>query len=131
VGESFTEFEETNGMPRYYDLVGNVIRLKPAPDAAQVTLVEGLRLELIREQNEFTAPETYTADDTTEPGFDEAFHEIICYGIAHDYLIANKPELAQAYYQRIELLRQDMSKHYGGKNKDVKLSVKPVVEDYQ
>ena len=132
VKRALTEFESTNGLPKYYDVIGNSLFLYPAPAAAQVTLALGLKLYFARETSVFAVPATYTTADATEPGFDEPFHDIICYGVAHDYLEANeKTEKAKDYQNNIAILRADLEAHYGNKNKDKKVAIKPKVEKYQ
>ena len=83
INGAYSEFESTDGMPQYYDLVGNSIILFPAPKAESVTVAEGLRIHILREIDIFT-----TADDTQELGFPEPFHRIVTWGAAYDYLIS-------------------------------------------
>lgn len=124
VGIALTELEATNGMPKYYDIVGNSLFLYPAPAAASVTTTAGLKVHVTREATAFSVPASYTTADTTQPGFDEMWHDIICYGIAHDYLDVNGPEdRATRYYQKIQQMFLDLEAHYGIKNRDKKVRV--------
>lgn len=96
---AYTEFEDTNGLPKYYDLVGNSIILKPAPAAADITTTAGLRIHILREIDIFT-----TSDTTQQPGFPEPFHDILVYGPTYDYLIARGDvDKAREYRQEAEV----------------------------
>ena len=100
IKEGYSEFKETDGMPEYYDLVGNSIILFPAPAASDVTTSEGLRAHILREIDIFT-----TADDTQELGFPEPFHRIVTFGAAYDYLISRGDyDKANAYRNEAEAL---------------------------
>lgn len=83
IKQGYTEFEETDGMPQFYDMVGDSVILMPAPSATDVTTTEGLRVHVLREIDIFT-----TSDDTQEPGIPEPFHRIITWGASSDYLMA-------------------------------------------
>lgn len=80
--EAIDEFRETDGMPIYYDVVGNSLMLYPAPAAADVTTEEGLQIMVARDVDPFLSTDT-----TKEPGFSEYFHRIISVGVAHDYCV--------------------------------------------
>jgi len=60
---SMSEFYETAGMPRYYDLVGRSILLYPKPDTSKVTAAKGLKVYFTRDIKEFAYKEG-TADAT-------------------------------------------------------------------
>jgi hypothetical protein len=102
---SYDEFEETSGSPKYYDLVGNTVVLKPAPAAADVTTALGLKVHILREIDIFT-----TGDTTQQPGFSEPFHRIVSYGASFDYLVARGDyEKANAYRQELEVMLKEFS----------------------
>src|SRR3990167_998297 len=92
IGEALTEYEETDGMPTKYDVLGNSLFLYPAPATGSVTMAAGLKIYVAREVTEFSTPASYTTADTTQPGFDEAFHEKPCLGAAQDWCLVNGPE---------------------------------------
>lgn len=101
---AYTEFEETDGEPKYYDMVGDTILLKPAPAAADVTTTNGLRIHILREIDIFT-----TGDTTQEPGFPEPFHRILSFGASYDYLISRGDyEKAQSYRNEAEILMGEL-----------------------
>lgn len=98
------EFAETDGIPRYYVLEGDKVRLFPAPDnGVSVTLTNGLRIFFDREVDEFTS-----ADTTQEPGLPEPFHRVISLGAAYDYAIAHGLSNAKALGTEVTILMQEM-----------------------
>lgn len=130
-GIALTEYEETAGLPIQYDIIGNSLFLYPAPSASSVTLAAGLKIYIAREETEFSTPASYTTADTTQPGFDENFHDILCLGSAYDWCSVNGPEdRASRYRAEIEALHQDLNVHYGSKNADKKVGVHPRIENY-
>ena len=89
-GIDFDYYQSTAGFPSEYALYDNSVILKPAPDnGVSVTLAAGLKLFVSRSVTTFSAPASYTTADTTVPGFDSSFHDIIPLGIAAKYLLAN------------------------------------------
>lgn len=98
----YTEFEETDGLPKYYDVVGNSINLFPKPSTTDVTTTEGLRIHILREIDIFT-----TSDTTQELGFPEPFHRIVSLGASFDYLMSRGDyDKANGYRQEIEVLME-------------------------
>jgi len=83
-GIAYSEFFDEKGFPYYYDLMGDSIYLKPAPDSSQVTTSSGLRMYVTRGISEFSA-----SDTSTEPGFQRSLHRILSLGPSYDYLVAN------------------------------------------
>lgn len=128
---ALTEYEETAGLPHSYDVRANSIFLYPAPSAASTTLTSGLRIYFAREATTFTVPASYTTADTTQPGFDEDFHDIICQGIAYDYLSSNDYDRSDKVFARIQTQRAELQAHQGLKNKDKKPKISPKKENYK
>lgn len=79
--DAMSEFNETIGMPLYYDLVGRSIMLYPIPASGSVTLTSGLAVYVAREPDLFT-----TASTTAVPGFATPFHKILSLGAAIDFV---------------------------------------------
>lgn len=105
IQDGYDEFEETDGEPKYYDLVANTIVLKPAPSADSVTTDKGLKVHIIREIDLFT-----TSDTTQEPGFSEPFHRIVSYGASYDYLLSRGDiDKANAIRQELEMLMKEFT----------------------
>ena len=61
--EAMSEFNETPGMPIYYDLKGRSVILYPKPGAGYVTTTAGLKIYVKRDVDSFVAKEG-TADGT-------------------------------------------------------------------
>ncbi len=82
--QAMTEFQETAGMPKYYDKLGNSLFLYPKPSSANTTLTAGLKVYFQR------LPSYFVSTDTTKtPGFNPLYHRILSVGAALDYAIAN------------------------------------------
>lgn len=109
----------------YYDLDGNAINVYPRASDANVTNSGVLRVEFVREIDEFT-----TSDTTQEPGIDEPFHRMLSIGASLDYVIKhglpNKNELAALLADYEERLK----KYYGSKSTDRNYILKPAFTDY-
>lgn len=113
---SIQELMETSGTPRYYDIRGGSIFLKPAPASAQVTLSAGLKLYIARELYTFI-----DTDTTREPGFAENFHRILSLGASKDWFDA-KPgtggDRAERVERRLNELMSELLTFYGSRNND-------------
>lgn len=96
------------GSPIYYRLIGNAIRLSPIPKTSDVTLTSGLEVTFQRSGVDFT-----TSSTTVQPGFPNAYHDLMAYDASSAYLMPINTDLAliysQVFNQRIELLEQDWS----------------------
>lgn len=112
VDDYFTEED-----PRY-DLMNNgyTIKLYPQANATHVTNSGVIRVESVREIDEFT-----TSDTTQEPGFDEPFHEMLAIGASYEWLLVNETENA-TLISRLEQMLADyegrLRRHYGMKVED-------------
>lgn len=86
-GYAYPEYYKDKGVPLEYELRGNIFVLKPPPDSTKVTLTNGLRLYHLQTADKFTSSEVTTG--TKEPGFPSPWHDMLAYGPARDYAIAN------------------------------------------
>ena len=115
-GLSVTEFLDEKGLPQYYDISGNTIRLYPAPNATQVTTSEGLKVFFQREPNYFT-----TDDDAQLPGIPSVFHDIpaliACNKYAKSNQMSEKARELDAYLQK---RMEEMRRFYSKRNVDSK-----------
>lgn len=120
---SITDFENTKGVPKYYDLRGNYIYLYPAPSSTQVTLTNGITVHHTREVDAFTS-----ADTTQEPGFAEPYHRIISLGAAYDYLVKNDTsEKANSCLAQYQALRNELRTFYADLNRDSQIRLRPIL----
>ena len=120
-GVAMSEFYETDGFPKYYDLSGKWIELYPAPAADDVTETAGLKIYFSRDISPFSLTDT-----VTEPGFDNHYHRIISLGAAYDYCVANGIDDRQKQIiLEIRELKADMKKFYGSRWKEMKPRIIP------
>jgi len=125
--ETITDFEETHGIPQFYDISGDSVMLYPAPDTNLVTLTGGLVIHHIRKIDEFVS-----TDDTQEPGIPEPFHRIVSLGAAYDWLLINgTQDKTDRVRNEIEQLRTEMKKFEGDKNRDKKVNITIKKESYR
>jgi hypothetical protein len=141
-GVDFDYYQSVPGFPSEYALYDNSVLLKPAPDnGVSVTLAGGLKLFVSRVCTTFSAPANYAVADATIPGFDASFHDILSYGIAADYLIANgQDKKGDSYIKKIWTfdgsgklnggLMKNMAMAYGTRNEDKPDVVGPHRESY-
>lgn len=117
---AYTEFEETDGMPQYYDMVGDSVILFPAPSASDVTTAEGLRVHVLREIDIFT-----TSDDTQELGFPENFHRIVTWGASYDYLVSRGDyDKATTYRNEAEAMLEKL-RNFSSSRGDEHIRIRP------
>ena len=118
---TITDFEETDGMPKYYDVRGDSIFLYPAPAAASVTTTAGGKVYVAREFDALVS-----GDTTQEPGFAEPYHRILSLGASYDWLVVNDTDAkSNRVLQQYEMLRQSLREFYSTKNKDVRVGIRP------
>lgn len=110
------ELYKEDGLPEFYDKVGDTIRLFPSPSASDVTLVGGLKVEFKRDFVSFTVA-TDTSTDTTEPGFDIE-HDILAYMASLPYLEKYKQDRVALTERKIEQKRKRLLDHYSQRDKD-------------
>lgn len=105
------EFQETDGIPKYFRLIKNSIVLYPAPSSTEVTLSAGLKLYFHREIDKFT-----NSDTTQEPGLPEPFHPILSFGAAYEFAQAKGLQNAGTLRgETVELIRE-MEEFFSNRN---------------
>lgn len=82
-GIALDEFMNVKGVPQFYDKVGDVIKLYPAPDSAQVSC--GASSQSLALYFQEGAEHFEYTDTTKEPGFVSLFHYIIPLYASLDY----------------------------------------------
>lgn len=126
INVAYSEWRGSKAFPDAYDLIGQSIRLHPAPDGDDVTTTSGLRVHVSRDISPFT-----TSDTNTVPGFVEDFHRILSLGASHDYLI--KEDASQGKIDRIKgelnKYKEDLKEFYGGRQMDKPARFTPFVQD--
>jgi len=121
-----SEFQETDGFPLYYDLVGRSILLYPAPSSASVTTAAGLKVYLTRGIEEIDISAT-----TASPGFNEDFHRILSLGASYDYALAYEitPKV-KILKGQIDEMVEGLKKFYGARHRDLKVRFTPKKRRY-
>lgn len=116
------ELETTDtGIPTQYKLIGNSIRLKVIPVTGSVTLTAGLRVTFQRSVIEYT-----TASTTVQPGFMDAYHDLLAYDASATYLMPINTQLAVNYTNIFENRLKLLQKDYSNKNDDAEDVITPV-----
>lgn len=105
----YTEFNKTAGQPSYYDVVGSSVILKPA---SNFNATAGLKFYFKRKANEFVSTDTIK-----EPGFASPYHRILSLGAAYDYCMSNSVRNPVGLRNEIEVLKQELLKHYSRRDK--------------
>lgn len=108
---------ENDGLPQYYDKVGDTIRLYPAPAAADVTVTAGIKVQFKRTASLFTAAGT---DTTAVPGIASPYHILLAYMAAIPYCMTYKKDRVALYEKRVDEGIREMIKHYSYREKDRK-----------
>lgn len=126
IGDAMTEFEETDGMPRYYDIIGNSLFLYPSPASTSVTTSNGLKLWFSRDIHEFS-----TTDTSTEPGFNSNFHRGLSIGAALDYALAHDfpANTITSLNNQMAIVKESLTKFYGTRHNDMRPRIIPKVNN--
>lgn len=121
LGVALDEWQKTDGLPRFYDVRGNSLFLKPAPATGYVTMSAGLKIYFSREAYMFLA-----GDTTREPGFAELFHDILPLGASHSWFVkTGNFDRATAMKNEIKEMEEELMNFYGQRNKGRKARVVP------
>jgi hypothetical protein len=119
------DFMTTDSDPAYYRLIGDSIKLYPAPNYAKNN---ALKIEYSRDISGFT-----TTDTTTAPAFDSQFHEAVAVYMAWQFAIAKKLSTQEMLGQQWLDFLARISKHYTQKWKDMyppKFHTQDTLQDY-
>jgi hypothetical protein len=119
--DSQMDIHGEKGLPQYYSLVSNVLRLYPKPDASEVTLDDGLLIYAQRDIDQFEV-----TDSTKEPGIPAQFHDIIAMGVARDKSISfGMPDLFTKLSQILNEKKADLEKHFNRRHRNVRRRITP------
>lgn len=116
VHETLTDFEKTDGTPRFYDLIGNKVYLYPAPNYSQA---ESLKLLYQRGADYFL-----TSDTTKAPGFAGLYHRYLSLGAAYDYALKNNLAIRNRIKEEIAEMEEDMQSFYARRAGDENIQMK-------
>lgn len=123
---AMSEFLETPGFPRFYDLLGRSIFLYPKPLAADVTESEGLKLWFDRDVTKFESTDT-----TTEPGFAANFHRILSLGACRDYSLGKEMySRLNAIKPQLEELKKSIQKYYNRRDQSSHTRIIPKKQSF-
>jgi len=119
------EFQETDGDPFYYTLVGNVITLYPAPDYAKDN---ALKVYYSRKGVEFLF-----SDTTKEPGFAPLYHQILPIKASIEWYKVKQPNspTLQVLMMDEAKIEAQIREHYGKRFKDHKPRIKRAYQSYK
>lgn len=110
---AMTSFLSSNGLPQYYDKIGNSVLLYPIPNYAQAA---SLKLYFKRGPSYFL-----TSDTTKTPGFNTLYHELIPLWIAYNFAIANGKANAPGLMTEIQSREDALKEDYSLRDKDDRL----------
>lgn len=112
------QFITGGGMPIYYMLEGNEIRLFPAPATNSVTMASGMVVRLSRD----VTPLGASAVSTT-PGFPAPFHKILSYSAALDFVQDNVQR--QFFLAQKDRLEKGLIKFFSKRADELPAVIKP------
>lgn len=124
--ENETEFQSTNGEPKYYRLISNSVKTYPASNYTQSA---SLKVYYVRDISGFA-----TTDTTKTPGFDTVHHEAVAVYMALQHArinqISNKNDLENQWSTHLARIRTDFSNRF----KELfppRLTVRDATQEYQ
>lgn len=119
--QSITDFEETSGVPQYYDPVGPYVNIYPAPKSSDMTLVNGIKYHLSRDFDIFTSTDTSPTPPLASP-----FHRLASLGPSYDFLMINGPEeRATRVRAEISVIEKELKTFYADRAEDRVTKFKP------
>lgn len=134
---ALSDFQTTNGVPKYYDKMGSSILLYPAPNysiAVTDNPEGGLRAYFQRKIDYFS-----TTDTTKEPGFAKHLHKYISLFCSWVYACAKELPKQNSLRQRLEFYEGNklrggndpgaIATFYAYRELDFKKKLTPLVED--
>lgn len=115
----------TSGTPQFYKLIGNSVKLFPAPAAANVTLTAGLKVYFQR------SPDAFTSSDTTQqPGLPEPLHRLLSLEASMDYASARGLPNVEYLQTKTTEMYSILEAMIPDRNRDAKPRLTPSVENY-
>lgn len=123
VDVALPEYFSADGLPIYYDLIGNYINLYPGPSTDYVTTASGMAVYIDRDVTLFTSAST-----TACPGFAPQFHRILSLQASLDFEkdINNRNFLLTEKTQLMEGLKR----FYNSRDIERRTEIKPSNKKY-
>ena len=115
-GIAIEEYFSATGLPQYYDILGDTVRLYPAPTSTAVTLSAGLKVHFKRTADLFTSAQVTTG--TKEPGLPSPYHVILSYFAAIPYCALYKKDRVAWLEKKWDEGVREVIKHYSHREKD-------------
>jgi len=117
ISTAIDEFEETDGLPIYYDMIGRSIMLYPTPSSAYCTMTSGLQVVVSRDVSAFASA------STAEPGFARPFHRLLSLGAAIDF--TRDPSEQKRLVQMKDRLEKGLIRFYSKREEEGKTRIEP------
>ena len=115
-GIAIEEYFSATGLPQYYDILGDTVRLYPAPTSTAVTLSAGLKVHFKRTADLFTSAQVTTG--TKEPGLPSPYHVLLAYFAAIPYCALYKKDRVACLEKKWDEGVREVIKHYSHREKD-------------
>lgn len=122
-GFGMTEFMNTGGTPKFYEIQSNSLFLYPKPQVGFVTMLAGLKVFFQR------SPSYFVSTDTTKtPGFATTFHRLVARWACYDYALSRQLPIVKAIRDEISVLEQELQDFYDNKNMDdsIQFRIRPM-----
>ncbi|MDO8094407.1 MAG: hypothetical protein Q6360_13095 [Candidatus Brocadiales bacterium] len=128
-GYAQPEYYKTAGQPLEYEIRDSQIVLYPAPDnGVTVTLTNGLRIYYLRTADVFTSAQVTTG--TKVPGFPIPWHDLMSYGPAYDYALANGLSTANHFKAEYDRRMKEMLAFISKRDQDTRTIMTPKRTQY-
>jgi hypothetical protein len=114
---SISEFENSAGLPKYYDLIGTSLMLYPKPASGSCTLASGLAVIVSRDVSAFASA------STAEPGFARPFHRLLSLAAALDF--TQDPQQRNRFLLMKDRLEKGLVRFYSKRNEEYRTIIKP------
>ena len=118
LGVALPEFLKTDGLPIYYDLVGNYINLYPTPSSTYITEASGMAVYIDRNVSLFTSAST-----TGVPGFTPQFHRLISLQVALDF--EKDPGQRNLFLVEKNQLTEGLKRFYNSREVETRTGIRP------
>ena len=122
------------GMPEYFDIQGDTIRLYQAPASASVTLVNGLRVWFKRTAKLYTMSDSTTitsGEESVEPGFPSPYHILLAYMAAIPYNEKYHKDRVASQKQKVLELTDGLLEHVAHREKSKSFRIQSKIRNFR